>query len=295
MNQVRKAVVPAAGYGTRLLPVTKSISKEMLPIVDKPVIQLIVEELVAAGVTDVIIVTAKRKSDLRDYFGPVKEGLAQQLNSGNPDKQALLQSLENIQKLANITFVEQTGVYGTGTPVLCAAPYLEGEPFIYTFADDFFTGPKNSYQQMLEAFARYNAPVVACQRRTADSDYNRYGYVGGTELAPGEVDMRAIVEHPGKASAPGDLASLGGFVVTPEVLPYLERVRADLPTGKEFYFNSALGLMLADGKRLIAKEIEGQYHDTGNKLDYAKTFIDLALERPDIGPELRKHLRNKLE
>jgi UTP--glucose-1-phosphate uridylyltransferase len=294
MKKIRKAVIPGAGYGSRMLPITKTVSKAMLPLVDKPIIQVVVEELVEAGIEDIIIVVSSRQADLVDYFGDIDTGLAGYLQSGDASKQAMLQSLEDIKSLANFIYVDQRdAVYGTGNPVLCSVPYLDGEPFIYTFADDFFVAKhKNSYIQLLEAYEHYGTPVVGCQIRTADEDYDRYGYIGGIELQSGEVDIKTIVEHPGKANKPGDLASLGGFIVTPEVLPYLKKARVALPKGKEFFFNTALGLMVADGKKVVAKEIvDAKYYDTGNKLEYMKTITAMGATHPEIGKQFTKFLK----
>lgn len=286
---MRKAVVPAAGYGTRLLPVTKSIPKEVLPLVDKPIIQIIVEELVDAGISDIIIVTSPRKSTLVEYFGDVETGLAAHLQKSG--KTELLESLDAVKNLANFAFVEQHGVYGTGTPVLCAEPYLGDEPFIYTFADDFFLGD-NCFQQLIAAFSAYDATIIGCQTRISPSDYDHYGYLGGEILADGAIDMEAIIEHPGEKNTPGPYASLGGFVVTPEVFPYLYQAREKLSDGQELYFNSALSLMLADGKQLIGKEIAGaDYFDTGNKLEYMKTAVAMAARHPEIGDEFKQFLK----
>jgi UTP--glucose-1-phosphate uridylyltransferase len=296
MSKVRKAVIPAAGYGTRMLPITKVVPKEMLPLVDKPIIQYVVEELVEAGIEELIIILAEGKREVAQYFGDTDEGLTRHLQSKGPDKIALLKDIENVKHLAKFTFVELTeepGIYGTGNPVLCAEPYLGNEPFIYTFADDFFVAPKNSVAQMLEAYEKYRAPVIGCQRRTADGDYDRYGYVGGIELASDEMEVKAIVEHPGEASKPSDFASLGGFVVTPEVLPYLHTVRKNLQKGQEIYFHASLSLMLAEGKKVIAKEItNAEYFDTGNKLEYMKTAVTFASRHSEIGHDFQKFLQD---
>jgi UTP--glucose-1-phosphate uridylyltransferase len=279
-----------------MLPVTKTISKEMLPLVDKPIIQMVVEELVEAGIEDIIIVTAARKADLADYFGDVDETLVKHLGVAGPQKANLLQGLEKLESLANFAFIEQHGVYGTGTPVLCAEPYLGDEPFIYTFADDFFIAKQNSYRQMIMAYEKYDAPVMGCQRRTEEVDYERYGYAGGMELEPGIVSVENIIEQPGKANKPGDLASFGGFVVTPEVLQYLHRIREQLQTGKELQFNAALGLMAREGKQVIAKEIvDARYFDTGNKLEYMKTAVAMAARHPEIGSQFKQFLTQFVE
>ena len=293
MQRVTKAVIPAAGYGTRMLPITKTVSKEILPLVDKPIIQQVVEELVEAGITDIIIVTSSHKADLVSYFSDIDPGLAAHLGQSGSSKAAMLDSLEKIKTLANFAFVEQQKGYGTGMPVLSAEPYLGGEPFVYTFADDFFIGRKNSFVQMMGAYNKYHAPIWGGQRRTADDDYDRYGFVGGEELEPGVIAIKQLAEHPGKQNAPGDLASLGGFVVTHEVLPYLHRAKELLQPGKELYFNSALGLMVEDGQRVIGKYIEDAvYYDTGNKLDYMKTVVAMGARHPDIGAEFHQFLKD---
>jgi len=291
-SHVTKAVIPAAGYGTRMLPITKTVSKEILPLVDKPIIQQVVEELVEAGITDIIIVTSSHKADLVSYFSDIDPGLAAHLAKSGPAKAAILDSLEKIKTIANFAFVEQQPGYGTGMPVLSAEPYLGNEPFVYTFADDFFMGHKNSFTQMIAAYKKYKAPVWGGQRRTADVDYTRYGFVGGHELEPGIIAIKQLAEHPGKHDAPGDLASLGGFVVTPEVLPYLRAAKEQLQPGKELYFNSALGLMIEDGKRVVGKYIEGAtYYDTGNKLDYMKTVVAMGARHPEIGDDFQQFLK----
>ena len=293
MQKVRKAVIPAAGYGTRMLPITKTVSKEMLPLVDKPILQQVVEELVEAGIEDIILVVAPHKADINDYFGETEAGLRQHLLAAGPKKADLLAQLDGIRHMANFAFIEQSSGYGTGVPVLDAEPYIGNEPFIFTFADDFFVSPgNNSFKQMIDAYEKYGSPVWGGQKRTADADYDRYGYVGGADLEPGVISVEEIAEHPGKANTPGDLASLGGFVVTPDVLGYLKVAKQELEPGKELYFHSALSLMIANGERVVAKEIvDAEYFDTGNKLEYMKTVTALATRHPEIGAEYRQWLR----
>lgn len=289
-QSITKAVIAAAGYGTRMLPITKIVPKEVLPLVDKPIIQIIVEKLAQAGIEDIIIVTKARKSELVEYFGDVDAGLVEHLRGGGSKKEAILEELESVRELANFAFVEQDKTYGTGTPVLDAAPYVGESPFLYLFADDFFMG-ENCYSQIIEAYEQYKAPVFACLRRTNVADYDRYGYVGGDELSPGLIDVKAIVEQPGKANTPGDLASVDGFVVTPEVISYLRKLRAELAPGRELQFNGSLKLMIEDGKRVLAKEITGaDYYDTGNKLEFMKSSVALAAMHPEIGDEFKRFL-----
>ncbi len=293
MTKIRKAVIAAAGYGTRMLPITKTISKEMLPLVDKPIIQVVVEELVAGGIEDIVIVTAAHKTDLVGYFGAAEAGLAEHLRSGGQNKQEVLQQLDQVQHMANFAFVEQRGQYGTGSPVLDAEPYLQGEPFIYTFADDFFVSQTNSFKQMIDAYQQYGAPVLGCMNCTKDGDFDKYAYVSGQELSPGVTDMSSIIEKPGRDRAPSELAALGFYLATPDIMKYLHHVLAALPPGKEFYFMEAFNLMIADGKQVIAKEIVGaDYYDTGNKLEYMKTVVAMAARHPEIGKDFQAFLQD---
>lgn len=289
---VKKAIIPAAGHGTRMLPITKTVPKEILPLVDKPIIQVVVEELVEAGIENIIIVTSPRKAALVDYFGDVDAALVGHLQAGGPSKAQLLEELESVKHLANFAFVEQHGVYGTGTPVLCAEPYVGNEPFIYTFADDFFVAQQNSFLQMIQTYQKYNAPVVGCLKRSADEDYTQYGYVAGQTLEQGATRLEGpIVERPGKEAAPSDLASLGGFVLTPEVFGYLHQALENLPQGREFYFHTALSLMIKEDKQVIAREIaDAEYFDTGTKLAYMKSVVAMAARHPEIGQSFQKFL-----
>lgn len=292
MTKVRKAVIPAAGYGTRMLPITKTIPKEMLPLVDKPIIQVVVEELVAAGIEYIVVVTTVQKAALSDYFGDTNPGLVTNLWTAGPHKAQILEELEAVKHLANFAFIEQHGVYGTGTPVLNAEPYIGGEPFIYTFADDFFVGEQNSFRQLIDVYDKYGSSVIAAQKRTKEEDYKRYGYVGGKEIEPGVLQVSSIIEQPGKENAPGDLASLGGFLVTPDLFPYLRQAHQALQENQELFFNEAFNLMLADGKDVFAKEITGaSYYDTGNKLEYMKSAVAMGARHPEIGKEFRQFLK----
>src|SRR5437868_5619184 len=181
--KVRKAVIAAAGFGTRFLPQTKAMPKEMLPLVDKPIIQQIVEELVSAGITDIVIVTGYHKRTIEDHFDHMSGDLRSNLERGN--KQALLEATDRISGLANFAYIRQKGPYGTGTPLLNAAHLIGNEPFIYTFADDFVEAKPSRFAQMLAAHDKYGGSVINCVRRDGDDDYKRYGYVGGKEVEPG--------------------------------------------------------------------------------------------------------------
>lgn len=291
--RVRKAVIPAAGFGTRFLPQTKAMPKEMLPVVDKPIIQYVVEELVDAGIRDIIIVTGYQKRAIEDHFDRPSRELVDNLEIGGDNKRHLLEEVERIADMANFIYVRQKGPYGNGTPLLNVRSVVGNEPFIYTWSDDFILAePRSRFRQLLDVYNEFGCSVLASIRVTDDADYDRYGIAGGQELRNGLIDIETIIEKPGKAHAPSDLANVSGFIYTPEVFTYLDQALANLREGEELYYNDALKLMLADGKRVLAAEIKGgTYYDTGNKLEYIKANIDFALRRDDLGPALKGYLQ----
>ena len=295
MAQVTKAIIAAAGYGTRFLPQTKAMPKEMLPLIDKPVIQYVVEELVAAGIKDIIIISGSNKRSIEDHFDVPSTGLVANLLSGGIKKKALLDEVEAISNLANFIYVRQKGYYGNATPVLCAAHLIGNEPFIYTFADDFFTASPNRTEQMIATHNQYGGSVLACKSVEDDLDYDRYGFVGGEDLGNKVMKIDHILEKPGKANAPSKMASVSGYLLTPHIFSYLEEA-ASKHSGDEFMIQPVMQSMMDDGLGFYAKEIEnGMHHDTGDKLEYLKTSFEFALQRDDIGPELEAYLRKKLQ
>jgi UTP--glucose-1-phosphate uridylyltransferase len=295
-KKVTKAVIAAAGFGTRFLPQTKAIPKEMLPLIDKPIIQYLVEELVAVGVEDIIIITGYSKRSIEDHFDRPSEDLLNNLRQGGPSKAHLLDEVENISEMANFIYVRQKGPYGTGTPVLNAEHILKDEPFFYTWSDDFFSASPLSFQQMLDAYYEFDSPILSCVKISDDSDYDKYGIAAGKRLSDNYLEVENIIEKPGKDKAPSDLATVGGYLLTPDVFPYFHQQKTQLVEGREFYAVDALKLMQEDGKKLIACEIQnGSYYDVGNKLSYLKTVFDFALKQPDLADELQAYLKNRLK
>ncbi len=292
MAKVRKAVIPAAGFGTRFLPQTKAMPKEMLPIVDKPIIQHIVEELVEAGIEDVIIVTGYHKRAIEDHFDRASRELEENLKTGGGKKKFMLEEIERISTMANFAYVRQKGPYGNGTPLLNVRHLIGDEPFIYTWGDDFIdAAPKSRFQQLVDTYTEFGCSVLGCLRARSDDDYLRYGFVGGKEIGPGTIEVSEIVEKPGKDKAPSDLASLSGFLFTAEIFDYLDRARDELKPGQELYYVDALMQMVKDGRRILAKEIEnGKYYDTGNKLEYMKTLVEFGLRHAEIGEKFGEWL-----
>ena len=291
-RKVTKAVLPAAGFGTRFLPQTKAMPKEMLPVVDKPVIQYVVEELVDAGIKDIIIVTGYHKRTIEDHFDRPPQDLIDNLIMGGEKKKPLLDMVKRISKMANFVYVRQKGPYGNGTPLMNAKSMIGDQPFIYSWSDDFVVAKPSRFKQLISAYEKYDCSVLASIRATKDEDYERYGFAGGKEIDKGVIDMDAVIEKPGKKNAPSDLANVSGFLFTPDIFDYLDTALKNLKEGDELYYNDALDLMLKDGKRIIAKEIVGgKYYDTGNKLEYMKAVVEFGLKHPDINGEFREYLK----
>jgi len=289
-------VIAAAGFGTRFLPQTKAMPKEMLPLVDKPIIQYIVEDLVAAGVKDIIIVGSSNKRSIEDHFDVPSEDLLANLRSGGPSKKHYIKAIEDIAALANFVYLRQKGPYGTATPLMNAAHLIGDEPFIYCFADDLTVATPNAFQQMITLYEELQGSILPSIRITNELDYDRYGVLGGTQLRDDVIKVEAIIEKPGHAKAPSDFASVGGYLLTPEVFGYLEAGLASLPAGKEFYLSdSVLQPMIADGQPLFGCTLtNSRRYDTGDKLEYIKTVLDFALKHEDIGPELAAYLKARL-
>ncbi|MFO0971625.1 MAG: sugar phosphate nucleotidyltransferase [Candidatus Saccharimonadales bacterium] len=285
-KQVRKAVIAAAGFGTRFLPQTKAMPKEMLPLIDKPVIQYVVEELVTAGIEDIIIVTGYHKRTIEDHFDIVSGDLKENLLSGN--KQNVLEELEKIATLANFIYVRQKGPYGAATPVLNAEHIIGDEPFVYLFADDFMVGSPNRTEQLLSQYYKTPGCILACKKVVEDSEYDRYGIVGGKPLSDDLVEVSRIIEKPGKRDAPGDLASIGGYVLTPDIFEKIRACAKKLSKGAELQIQPAMQMLIDEGASLYGLSVKNfGYYDTGDRLGYLKTIVDLGLSHNELGGEFR--------
>jgi len=289
-----KAIIPAAGFGTRFLPQTKAMPKEMMPLIDKPIIQYVVEELVEAGIKDIIIVGSSNKRAIEDHFDLPSEELLANLRAGGKKKQPYIDQVEKIANLANFVYVRQKGPYGNATPLLSAAHLVGDEPFIYTWADDFFSPEANATKQMIEVYERLGGGVFACKRAEHDSEYSSYGFADGESVEAGLLKMNKIVEKPGKEHAPSQLASVSGYLLPGKILDYIEKGIASHSEG-EFTFQPFVQQMIDEGHDFYAKEItDAQFYDTGNPLEYLKTTIDFGLAHPEFGDNLREYLREKM-
>lgn len=293
-KQVRKAIIAAAGFGTRFLPQTKAMPKEMLPLVDKPIIQYIVEELVEAGIEDIVIVTGYHKRSIEDHFDHMSADLRANLKQAG--KNDLLEQTKRISDLANFAYVRQKGPYGNATPLLNAEHLIGNEPFIYTYADDLVVAEPNRFTQMISLYKKFQAPILPCISIEAAEDYTRYGIIGGENMGEGIMKMNTIVEKPGIDNAPSNLASIGGYLLTPEIFSYLKKALVNLDEKNEFQIQPAMRSMMEDGKSFFGCELtNSKYYDTGNKLEYLKTVVDFALKHNDIKNEFRSYLKSVVQ
>jgi len=297
MQKVTKAVIAAAGFGTRFLPQTKAMPKEMLPVVDKPVIQYLVEDLVEAGIKDIIIVGSSNKRSIEDHFDVPSEDLLANLRAGGPKKQPFIDDLYRLSNLANFIYIRQKGPYGNATPLLNAAHLLGSEPFVYLFADDIVVSKPNTFTQMISAYHEHGGSIVNCLKVTSDADYDKYGIFGGEELQPGVLHIDSMIEKPGKEKAPSDFFHVSSFVFAPEVLSYIESGIESLAKDQEFYVSdSIIAPMLKDGHDFYGCIMKNsRRYDTGDKLEYLKTVVEFGLQDPELGDNLRQHLKKILQ
>ncbi len=287
---VRKAVIAAAGFGTRFLPQTKAMPKEMLPIIDKPIIQYVVEELVDAGITDIIIVTNYHKRAIEDHFDSPNAELTTLLESGGKSEQ--LEDLKKISTLANIAYVRQKELLGNIGPVFYAQEWIGEEPFIYTWSDDFIVASPSRFKQMIAKYEQYNAPIVSCVEATSDSDYDKYGFAGGEPVESNVIDMKTLVEKPGKANAPSNMASVSGFLLTPDMLPFISQEVKESQKGIDTQIQSAIQRYIDKQKKVYALMVEnGRFYDAGNKLGYLQTVVEFALQRDDLKDDFKAYLQ----
>jgi len=294
-KKVTKAVIAAAGFGTRFLPQTKAMPKEMLPLIDKPIIQYIVQELVDAGIKDIIVVTGHGKRSIEDHFDSPSQDLVNNLEAGGESKAQFLKEIRDIAEMANFVYIRQKGPYGLATPILSAAHLIGDEPFVFTLADDFFVANVGRTKQMIETYNEFGGNVFACKKVIDDSEYDRYGIVAGESVDEKTLLMSQVIEKPGKDNAPSDSASVSGYLFLPEVIPYIEKACKEHVNG-ELMLQPIIQSMIKDGHKMYARQItDAQYYDTGNKLDYLKTVVDFALKRDDLGEAFKAYLRTVLD
>ena len=284
MPKITKAVIPAAGLGTRLLPITKSMPKEMLPLVDKPVIQCVVEEAVSAGLEDIIIITGRGKRAIEDHFDRNIE-LEEDLRS--KDAQNMLAKLEKIESMADIHYIRQKEPLGLGHAVLCAKKHVGGEPFVVLLGDVVVT-VGDCTRPLVDLFSRFQKTVIAVEE-VERGQVSEYGIVGGKKIGHNLVKVDKLVEKPHVAQAPSNLAIFGRYAFPPEIFDCLE----GLPPGKNDEIQLTDGIArLAQGEDVYAYTITKRRYDIGKKLNYFKAFVEFGLDMPDIGPAAREYLKS---
>ncbi len=286
VQKIRKAVIPAAGFGTRFLPATKAMPKEMLPIVDKPIIQYVVEEAVASGIEDIIIVIGWNKRSIEDHFDYPTE-LERHLRDAGKEKEA--EEVRDISNMANFIYIRQKGPYGNGTPVLNARSVVGDEPFAVLWGDEFIHSNPPRLKQMIDAWEKYEVPNISAVRVAKDA-VEKYGIADVSPVDSNVFKINKIVEKPKPKEAPSNLAAHGAYILPPRIFDIL----AETPLGKggELWLADAISA-LAKEQDVYAVEIEdAKYYDTGNKLEYLKTVVEFGLKHPDIGPDFAKFVKS---
>jgi UTP--glucose-1-phosphate uridylyltransferase len=287
MTRVRKAVFPAAGLGTRFLPATKAQPKEMLPLVDKPIIQYVIEEAVAAGLTSIIIVTGRGKNAIEDHFDVSYELERLLEERGKTD---LLEEVQRISNMISVSYVRQKETLGLGHAVLMAKDLVGDEPFAVMLGDDIIDARVPCMRQMVDVFERHGGPVVAVHQ-VPRSEISAYGVIAGD--AEGGDDrlfrVRDMIEKPPADEAPSDLAIIGRYILTPDIFAELEKTPRD--KGGEIQLTNGMR-SLAQQRPFFAYRFEGRRHDAGNKLGFLKATVEFALKREDLGADFREYLKS---
>ena len=288
MKKVRKAVIPAAGLGTRFLPATKAQPKEMMPVVDKPAIQYVVEEAVRAGIRDILVITGRGKRSLEDHFDRSFE-LEHYLAEG--EKSGLLEEIRAIADMADIHYVRQGEPLGLGHAVSVARQHVGDEPFVVMLGDDIMIDTSPVLQEMLLIHERYGRSVVAL-KEFSRKEISSYGCVAPEVLHDTLVRILDIVEKPKPDDAPSNLAVMGRYVFTPEIFEALERVMPG--RGGEIQLTDAMGLLLQE-QTIYGHVFEEGRYDIGDKLDYLRAMVELAIDRDDLGPDFRAFLADLVQ
>lgn len=286
--KIKKAIIPAAGFGTRLLPATKSIPKEMIPIVDKPALQYVIEEAVEAGIEDILIITSRHKKAIEDHFDnlPELENLLEHTN-----KTDALKELRDISNLANIHYIRQKEAKGLGHAVGCAKAFVGNEPFAVILPDDIIYSSVSCLKQMTRMFDKYQTSIIGVQT-VKENEVNRYGIVSGTKIDEKIYKVNGLVEKPSIEKAPSNIAIVGRYIITPEIFNILENI----PPGALGEIQLTDGLLeLVKNQEMYAYIFDGKRYDTGNKLGYLEAIVDFALKREDLRDEFKNYLKTIID
>jgi UTP--glucose-1-phosphate uridylyltransferase len=284
-RRIRKAVFPAAGLGTRFLPATKASPKEMLPLVDKPLIQYVVEEAVASGIESIIIVTGRDKSAIEDHFD-ISFELEHLLRERG--KHESLKDVRAISDLVRVTYVRQREALGLGHAVLQARDSVGDEPFAVMLSDDIVDAEVPALQQLIDVYEKYEAPVIGTMRVEGEA-ISRFGVLDVEEIEDGVYKVKDMVEKPPLAAAPSDLAIIGRYILTPDIFAEIEQTKPG--AGGEIQITDAMRTLLRK-RPFYAVRFRGTRHDAGDKLGFLIATVEFALKRPDLAPEFKEYLRS---
>lgn len=285
---ITKVIIPAAGLGTRFLPQTKAMPKEMLPVVDKPVIQYVVEEAAASGIKDVIIITGWQKRAIEDHFDRSIE-LEKYLKEKGKEKE--LAEIKRIAELANFIYIRQkSSVYGNAIPILTAEPVIDGEDFAVLWGDEFIWAQPPRLAQMIEVYNKYHGAVISAVRIESKDNLSRYGIADLEPLEGNVSKIKKIVEKPLPAEAPSNLATHGAYILPPKIFEIIKNLKPG--RDGEFWLPDAINELIKSGYPVYACEVKNaKYYDTGNKLEYLKTVVEFALRHPDFNDEFKNYIK----
>lgn len=286
--KVKKAIIPAAGLGTRFLPATKAVPKEMLPIVDKPTIQYIIEEAIASGIEEILIITGRNKKPIEDHFD---KAIELELNLEKGGKQDLLELVHESTNLANIHYIRQKEPKGLGHAISCAKAFVGNEPFAVMLGDDIVDSEVPCLKQLIEAYEEKNATILGVQEVKREN-VNKYGIVKGTEISNRVYTVEDLVEKPKVEEAPSNVAILGRYIITPEIFNILEQTKPG--KGGEIQLTDALKTLISK-EEMYAYVFEGRRHDVGDKLGFLQATVEYALKREDLKEDFKEYLKDILK
>ncbi len=285
MSPIKKAVIPAAGLGTRFLPVTKSMPKEMLPIIDKPVIHYVVEEAVASGIEDIIIITGRGKRAIEDYFDASPE---LEMHLKNSDKESLFEMVKDISSFADIHYIRQKEPRGLGDAILRAEKHIGNEPFAVLLGDDIIKDKMPCILQLADKFKKYNSPIIAVEEIPRER-VNSYGIIEGTKVDEDLYLVKDIIEKPDIDKAPSNIGTVGRYILTPEIFECLRKTMPGI--GGEIQLTDAIKILM-DSQDLYAYVFSGQRYDAGDKAGYLRAIIDFAMENESLRSDILNYLKS---
>jgi len=291
IQKVKKAIIPVAGLGTRFLPVTKSQPKEMLPVVDKPVVQYLVEEISASGIKEIIFVTGREKRTIEDHFD-VAPGLEHSLEEkGKPE---LAELIRKISELADFAYVRQKHPRGDGDALLQVKKLIGDEPVLVVFGDCLYDSKVPTCKQLLDSFEKFQAPILGLAE-IPKSEVSKFGVIGGEKIDDKHWDIKSFVEKPKEKDAPTNIVVPGKYIITSEVFDILAELDKRQSFEGELRLANAFEEMLKQGKKLYGLELSGEWLDTGDKFSFLKANIHMALKHPELGPKLKNYLKDLKE